>query len=331
MSDQVVAVVSSHAGMRLALCHCLDQLGYATLVLPAQEMPNPILKTSLAGNVNPATLARINAPSPWRLEDCSLAVVDLNDYGRESASFEQALEQVVDLPSLYLDQAPPESGLPDTNWCHQVAKKIARLHAEIQTPETSPDAAIWLLLGSTGGPEAVREFIDTLPVRSPIGFLYGQHINPGFENNLVSMLDGRRGLRAKIAETGDRLMPGYIHIAPPNQRLYVLEKDELLVENATWHGQFQPSLETLVVEYSQRPLPFSGVIVFSGMGEDGAAALRLYSSRGGHIWVQSPATCVVSSMPEAALANSHVEHNDTPEQLARLLFERYKYRRALAN
>ena len=244
-----------------------------------------------------------------------MAVVDLNEYEQESEGFDQALEQIADLPTLYIDQPLPETEAQKPNWAHQLAKKVARLHAETQHQSTEP-YSVWLLLGSTGGPEAIRTFIDKLPLHCPVGFLYGQHINPGFENNLVSMLDGRRGFRAKLIETGDQLTPGTIHIAPANQRIHVLEQGVLLLSPDPWPGQFQPSLEALVVEFSSQPIERTGAIVFSGMGEDGSTALRLYSGKGGRVWVQSPSTCVVSSMPESALTACNVGQNDTPQNLA---------------
>ncbi len=302
--------------MRMALHDCLDRLGFPVFMLPDASQANPILRASIKSNYSEASLAKMQAPSPWRLSDCSLAVVDLNGYGRESAELERAIEQVGELPTLYLDDPLPKEAQQQDHWRRSLVRKLVILEAEVTLGPANPDQPIWLLIGSTGCPEAVRTFIDSLPLHLPVGFLYGQHINSGFEKNLVTMLDGRRGFQASLAKSGQRLSAGNIVIAHPTQHMSLLDNDVLLVEPEPWPGQFQPSLESLVVDFSHRKLSAGGIIVFSGMGGDGSAAMRLYASRGGRVWVQSPDTCVVSSMPEAVLASSKVELTATPEALA---------------
>jgi len=323
VSDQVIAIVSADANMRAALVDVVEKLGYPCLLLPEPGKVSQIL-TAKANTLSAATLSRLKSPSPWRVSDCSFAIVDLNDYPQEFPEYDHYVERVSDLPSLYLDIPLPKEATEVDGWRRQVARKIACADAESRYGATNSKAPIWLLLGSTGGPEAIRAFIDALPLHFPVGFLYGQHINPGFENNLRSMLDGRRGYNARIASTGMRLDKGQILIAPPNQRLHLVEKDVVLVDSQPWPGVFQPSLEALVVQFSQRNKNLGGIIVFSGMGDDGSAAVRLYAGSGGRIWVQEPKTCVVSSMPDVILATNCVEYCAEPVALAQKLTTLYK-------
>jgi chemosensory pili system protein ChpB (putative protein-glutamate methylesterase) len=55
------------------------------------------------------------------------------------------------------------------------------------------------------------------------------------------------------------------------------------------------------------------------MESDGAIACRLIKQKGGRVWVQSPASCISPSMPEAALATGCVDYQGSAEGLARHL------------
>lgn len=296
----------------------VEPLGYPSLLLPDQTTLNPILRALQQANTTGLDSA-VRASNPWRLSDCSLAIVDLCSEDADPDPLEPFLDDIADLPTLYLDTPLPSTPEALAAWQHQIARKIACISAEARYGGVIARPPTWLLLGSTGGPEAVREFIDALPLHCPVSFLYGQHINPGYESNLIAMLDGRRGFSARLAKTGLRLCGGQILVTPANQRVHLIQEDTLLVESNPWPGQFQPSLDALVVEYSQRRQPLDGIIVFSGMGCDGTAAIRLYAGRGGRVWVQSPSSCVVSSMPEATLASSNVEFSEQPRAMAEKL------------
>lgn len=302
--------------MRAALSQCVQERGYASLMLPANYSPP-------GKEINTGTVKSQQNTRPLSVGDCSMAIIDLNDYAHGRAPLPHNLEAVSDLPTVFLDSPLPKKSIELIGWNRQVARKIAFMDAENQYGPSPADAPIWLLMGSVGGPEAVSQFIDALPAECPVGFLYGQHITPGFEDHLVSMLDGRNGFQAAIAATGQRLTKGQIAIAPTNQALSLIEEDVLLVDSQPWPGEFQPSLEALAVEFSRRQKKVSGVIVFSGMGKDGSAALRLYASTGGRVWVQDPQSCVVSSMPEATLSSECVEYCASPTQLANNLAALY--------
>ena len=57
-------------------------------------------------------------------------------------------------------------------------------------------------------------------------------------------------------------------------------------------------------------------IIFSGMASDAIEGAKYLSSRGAKVWVQDPATCVISSMIDGAQAAGVVSFVGAPEQLA---------------
>ncbi len=278
--------------MRQALHDCITGLGYRAAV-------------ASHGNVNTSV-------------ECSLVIIDLNQY--PVAGRADCPQSMAELPALYVDSPLPKTEQQQRLWAKQIAAKVACMHADHQLGVARP-GAVWLMLASAGGPEAIRAFIDALPAGCPVGFLYGQHIDSGFESNLVKMLNGRTGFSAGLAKTGQRLSPGHISVVPSQKRVCLLQDDTLLVEPAAWPGRYRPSLDDLVVEFGHRPKALGGVIVFSGMGDDGASACRLYAASGGSVWAQEPSSCVVSAMPDAVLATGCVTLCATPLQLAQKLVQ----------
>ncbi|WP_345419410.1 chemotaxis protein CheB [Halioxenophilus aromaticivorans] len=297
----VIVIASEQGEVRRALTACVTGLGFGVLVAP---------------NVTSSGWPGFTA----ELANCQLALVDLS-LEADSDTTDHWLHSLGDMPTLYLDSPLPKAEDQRAHWLRRIALKVASMLAEVTIPGGVSNDQVWLLMGSAGGPEAVAEFISALPGQCPVGFLYGQHINPGFESHLVKTLNGRNGFNARAAKTGARLQRGDIVIAPSDQRLTILANDALLIEAHPWPGRYHPSLDGIAVEFNRRPRHLGGVIVFSGMGNDGAAAARLYASKGGTVWTQAPDSCVVNAMPEAVRASGCASYSATPSELAAKLAE----------
>ena len=80
-----------------------------------------------------------------------------------------------------------------------------------------------------------------------------------------------------------------------------------------WGGQHTPDINELLVILSAAKIPSPGVIVFSGMGNDGATALPIFEAAGGRVWAQAPASAVCPAMPQAAIDSGLVKKTGDPE------------------
>lgn len=178
---------------------------------------------------------------------------------------------------------------------------------------------VWVLGSSLGGPEAVKEFLDALPAGLPVSFIYGQHIDHQFVPVLAQVLGRHSHIKLQVAEPGMTLNNGEVLIVPADQEVE-FPHGQVHCTGKPWPGPYGPSVDQLMLN-ALASFPQAGVILFSGMGNDGAEAAQLLSEKGTLIWAQSSESCASAAMPDAARETGAVDFSGTPQELAKHLVE----------
>ncbi len=178
---------------------------------------------------------------------------------------------------------------------------------------------VWLLAGSAGATAAIQLFLNSFAQPPPVAFLYAQHLDPAQQHLLRSFTVQNKQFSLCIAEGVQALQPARLVMIPPRSKVAVTEFGQLTSTREDWAGQHTPDINELLVILSAAKLPSPGVIVFSGMGNDGATALPIFEAAGGRVWAQSPASAVCPAMPQAAIDSGRVQKTGDPEALARAL------------
>jgi two-component system chemotaxis response regulator CheB len=157
---------------------------------------------------------------------------------------------------------------------------------------------------STGGTEATKEVLMNLPPDSP-GVVITQHMPPGFTKSYANRLDGLCKIRVKEASDGERILPGHAYIAPGGFHLSVERSGANYIARVTDGepvNRHKPSVEVLF-ESAARVVGQNALgIMLTGMGADGAKAMRTMKDAGSYNVCQDEATCVVFGMPREAIA-----------------------------
>jgi two-component system chemotaxis response regulator CheB len=158
---------------------------------------------------------------------------------------------------------------------------------------------------STGGTEATKEVLMNLPPDSP-GVVITQHMPPGFTKSYANRLDGLCKIRVKEAVDGERILPGHAYIAPGGFHLSVERSGANYIARVTDGepvNRHKPSVEVLF-ESAARVVGRNALgIMLTGMGADGAKAMRTMKDAGSYNVCQDEATCVVFGMPREAIAH----------------------------
>lgn len=176
---------------------------------------------------------------------------------------------------------------------------------------------VWVLGSSLGGPEAIKEFLDSLPQGLPVGFIYGQHIDAQFVPVLAQVLARHAHFKLSVAEAGMKICNGQVLIVPADKEV-TFENGQVVILEQPWPGPYGPSVDQLIVN-TLKSFPDSGVILFSGMGNDGADAVQHLKEQGIEIWAQSADSCASAAMPDASRETGAVSFSGTPTELAKQL------------
>jgi two-component system, chemotaxis family, protein-glutamate methylesterase/glutaminase len=162
---------------------------------------------------------------------------------------------------------------------------------------------------STGGTEAIREFLQALPLDAP-GMVIVQHMPEGFTARFAERLNSICGVTVKEAENGESVLRGQALIAPGNRHLLLKRSGAryfVEVRDGPLVSRHRPSVDVLfrsAARYGGRNVV--GVIM-TGMGDDGARGMLEMKEAGAVTIAQDEASCVVFGMPAEAIKLKAVE------------------------
>ena len=175
---------------------------------------------------------------------------------------------------------------------------LGQTHSMIKTTE------IVVAVGaSTGGTEALTEFLTALPPNIP-GIVIVQHMPEKFTKSFAERLNDLCKITVKEAEDGDSVIRGRALIAPGNYhtllkrsgaRYYVEVKQGSLV------NRHRPSVDVLFRSTAKYAGSNAIGIIMTGMGDDGAKGLLEMKEAGAKTVAQDEASCVVFGMPKEAI------------------------------
>ncbi len=158
---------------------------------------------------------------------------------------------------------------------------------------------------STGGTEAIREVLVRLPADSP-AIVITQHMPPGFTTSFAARLNSLCQITVKEAVNGERILPGHAYIAPGGLQFRIARSGAnyvAVVEDAPPVNRHKPSVEVLFKSVAAVAGRNAYGIMLTGMGADGAAAMREMKDAGSYNYVQDEASCIVFGMPREAIAH----------------------------
>ena len=157
---------------------------------------------------------------------------------------------------------------------------------------------------STGGTEAIKEVLVQLPADTP-GIVITQHIPKAFSTPFARRMDSCCQMTVYEAQNGQLILPGHVYIAPGDQHL-LIERDGARYVCRLDDGQpvnrHKPSVDVLFRSVAQQVGRNAIGVILTGMGKDGAVALKEMREAGSPTIAQDEATSVVWGMPGEAVA-----------------------------
>ncbi len=260
------------------------------------------------------------------------------------STLDMALDAWLDEAAATLPQASNAQAVTVKTPAADAVSPAPAFVAPVVLPVSAPAPAVseidWqyvcVLAASMGGPEAVKRFLDAVPMDAPVTFVLVQHIDANMQAVLPRIL-GRHNVwhfktekdfATNPAQPSLYLQRGHVLIVPALRQIRFgsqgevyadehIQSDPLMYE--PWPGIYRPSIDEVMRRAAEAYGTRLITIVFSGMGDDGSAAVLEVNERQGQVWAQTADSCVCASQPDSVREAGHVEFNGTPEALARYL------------
>lgn len=301
-----IALLAGNAGKRNRLAGVLSRFGYRVV---------------FAGDPSELNAARLQAvqTDAWLLELAEES--PLTDWLLEHSPV-PVLLGAGEIPDAACEEYP--------RWQRRLLGKLLPLLGEPPAPDSlvpvvlpqlrqDVPSCVWVLGASLGGPAAVKRFLDLLPADLPVAFIYAQHIDAGFEQQLPQILGRQNDWRIINCQPGAYLRRGDVLVAPVSRSLHFGNEGVVQLSDEPWPGLYRPSIEAVLDETLRAFGAASGAIIFSGMGEDGVAACGRLRQQGIQVWTQDEHSAACATMPKAIQDAGFSHREGSPEELATAL------------
>lgn len=156
---------------------------------------------------------------------------------------------------------------------------------------------------STGGTEAIKTFLEGLPVNTP-GVVIVQHMPEVFTKAYAARLNSILPLDIKEAEDGDIVRTGRVLIAPGSHHMLLKRRGaeySVEIKAGPLVNRHRPSVDVLFRSVARAAGSNAIGVLLTGMGDDGANGLLEMREANGKTIAQDEATCIVFGMPKEAI------------------------------
>jgi len=155
---------------------------------------------------------------------------------------------------------------------------------------------------STGGTEAIKTVVKTLPADTP-AILITQHLPAAFSESFVRHIDLITAMSACIPKNGQVIESGHIYLAPGDRHMKVIKEGfgyVIQLYDGEPVNRHKPSVDVMFGSVAQNIGANAVAVLLTGMGADGAVGMKEMHDIGAKTVIQDEQSSVVWGMPGAA-------------------------------
>lgn len=171
---------------------------------------------------------------------------------------------------------------------------------------------------STGGTLALEAILTQLPPNTS-GIVIVQHMPAVFTAMFADRLNPLCQIEVREAKDGDRVIPGLALIAPGGKHM-ALKRNGAIYAVEVFDGEpvnrHRPSVDVLFRSVARTAGAHALGIIMTGMGNDGAHALKEMHDAGATTIAQDKASSIVFGMPMEAIKLGAVDYTLPLNQIA---------------
>jgi len=156
---------------------------------------------------------------------------------------------------------------------------------------------------STGGTEAVKDVLVSLPPNTP-PILITQHMPERFTKTWADRMNTLCRISVKEAVDGDSVLPGHALVAPGSYHMTLVRNGArytVRINQDPPVNRHRPSVDVMFDSVAQYAGANTIGVILTGMGGDGAKGMLTMKQAGAYTIAQDEASCVVFGMPKEAI------------------------------
>lgn len=171
---------------------------------------------------------------------------------------------------------------------------------------------------SAGGLDAVRSFLQALPAKSGMAFVFIQHLSPEHISILPELLQ-------KVAPIPVQQITDNIHLEPDN--LYIIPQNKIVIASdgvlklapLDKNNNKGKIIDLFFSSLGLVHQSYAVGVVLSGALNDGTVGLQVIKSYGGLTFAQDERSAAFDSMPKSAISAGVVDFVLSPDKIAEKL------------
>lgn len=223
-----------------------------------------------------------------------------------------------------------EDGVVDLSSNEVAQSQVAVAQATVNTGSFKVVA----ICASVGGMQAIAEVLSDLPGDISAALLIvvpaqgnacdssdGSRAPAQSSSKMVEALSRSTALRVKQAESGERLHPGTVYMAPLDHHLLVNPGNRLALSNTALVHFVRPSVDLLLESVAASCQHRAIAVVLADQGHDGAMGIQAIKQMGGTTIAQKRATSEYFDIPSAAIDTSSFDLVVSLNEIATTLVE----------
>jgi two-component system, chemotaxis family, protein-glutamate methylesterase/glutaminase len=176
---------------------------------------------------------------------------------------------------------------------------------------------------SAGGLDAYTRLLREIPAEAGFAVVVVNHLRRQ-PTMLPELLGKAASMHVQRITEGMPLERNHVYVIPPNCDLTLSDHAfhlSPLSKPYGWPSVITVFLKSLAETWTGLPV----AVILSGMGPDGADALRAIKTAGGITFAQKPETAEHPGMPENAIDTGFVDFELSPEEIAHELVRIQSY------
>ncbi|NMM48610.1 chemotaxis protein CheB [Marinigracilibium pacificum] len=173
--------------------------------------------------------------------------------------------------------------------------------------------------GSAGSFQGVVKILSSIPENFTLPIIMCLHRLKHVRNGFVEALSIKSVKPVHEPFDKESIKKGRVYLAPANYHLHVELGNTFALSTDRLENNSRPAiditLETAAYVYKDKLIG----ILLSGANKDGAMGMKKIKDRGGMTIIQDPATCMIDTMPTAAMKLTEIDHSLNIDEIVNFL------------